>query len=126
MKENFTLNRPTKPTFFKCALITAILGFSLSTSAQMQDKINHPLEAIKGIEDVSKRDLFSRHYVGDDGTTALIGAGVINYKKDGSYYEINTAIATSSEVNYSYANTENLMETYFGATSHTGIRSKTP
>ena len=125
MNQNFTSTTTPKFNFFKKTLLTALLGMSLVASAQNLDKANHPLESIKGMEDVSKRDLFSRHFIGDNGTTAVIGAGAINYKKDGAFYAINNAIISNSDASYPFANTENLMETHFGSTSHIGIRSKT-
>lgn len=97
--------------------------FSQNSSAQNQS----PFDAVKGKrEDLKKRDLYSKHYINEDGSfTALIGAGPIHYEKNGQFHDIEHRITQSFDSNFPYANTTNLMESYFGATSHTGIKNKT-
>ncbi len=86
-----------------------------------------PIEAMKGKkEDVSKRDLYSKTYVNEDGSfTALIGAGPIHYQKNGQFLDIDTKVVQNPNAQFPYANTANLMESYFGATAHKGVKSKT-
>lgn len=87
-----------------------------------------PFEALKGKrEDKSKRDAFSKHYINEDGSfTALIGAGPIHYEKNGIWEDIDHKITPNLEVNYPYANTTNLFESYFGSTTQMGVKNKTP
>lgn len=84
-----------------------------------------PLEQFKNRkEDLTKRDAFSKHYKNADGSyTALIGSGQIHYKKDGVYQDINYAITNKSDANFPVANTTNLFESHFGATSQIGIKN---
>lgn len=86
-----------------------------------------PFDAVKGLkEDLSKRDAFSKHYINDDGSfTALIGAGPIHYERNGQFLDIDHTITQSSTMNFPFANTTNLMESYFGATVEYGVKSKT-
>src|SRR5690554_1422559 len=89
-----------------------------------------PFDAVKGKKEVvSKRDLFSKHYINKDGSyTALIGAGPIHYEKAGQFLDIDHEIITETDPSgtYSYANKTNLFESYFGATSNKGVKNKTP
>jgi hypothetical protein len=96
---------------------------SSSTSSDGQS----PLDAVKGKrEDKSKRDAFSKHFINEDGSfTALIGAGPIHYEKNGQFLDIDHSITTNFDSNYPYANTSNLFESYFGASSNQGIKNKT-
>lgn len=119
MKRNFTLNKSLSFPQIKQTIVTATLLFSTILSAQ-----NHPLD-VKGLEDISKRDIFSRHFQTDNGMTAVISSSPINYAKQGGYGAINTSIIAESDPEYPQANTENLMETHFGATAHSGILSVT-
>lgn len=93
-------------------------------------KYSSPFDAVKGKKEVvSKRDLFSKHYINKDGSyTALIGAGPIHYEKAGQFLDIDHAIITETDPSgtYSYANKTNLFESYFGATSNKGVKNKTP
>lgn len=125
MKKNFTNNVFCKFKNLEIYMLAAFLGGSLTATAQTQISNNHPLSKNYGTEDVSKRDLYSRHFQTQSGTTAVIGASVINYEKDGAFHKINTAISNGSSSQYPYANTENLMESHFGATSALGIKSTT-
>ncbi len=86
-----------------------------------------PFDAVKGKkEDIRKRDAFSKHYINEDRSfTALIGAGPIHYEKNGQFLDIDHSISASSDFNYPFANTSNLFESYFGATSHSGVKNKT-
>ncbi|GGW68285.1 hypothetical protein GCM10008085_20260 [Winogradskyella epiphytica] len=86
-----------------------------------------PLEAQKNKkEDLSKRDISSKHFINDDGSyTALIGGGPIHYDNNGTWEDINHSITTNNNPQYPYSNTTNLLESYFGATAHLGARSNT-
>lgn len=90
-------------------------------------KYSSPFDAVKGKkEDQSKRDAFSKHYINEDGSfTALIGAGPIHYERNGQFLDIDHTITQSSTMNFPFANTTNLMESYFGATVEYGVKSKT-
>lgn len=55
----------------------------------------------------------------------MIAASVINYEKDGVFHEINTTITNGTDSQYPFANTENIMESHFGATSSLGVKSIT-
>ena len=125
MKKNFTSNIFSRLKSLETYMIATVLGLSLTTSAQTTNSNNNPFSKINGTEDVSKRDLYSRHFLTENGTTAVIGTSVINYEKDGAFNEINTAIKSSNDNLYPYANTENMMETHFGATALSGIKSTT-
>lgn len=98
-----------------------------TSSEEMKMSQENPLEMMKGkVEDVSKRTMDSRHYKNADGSyTALIGAGAMHYQKNGKWEEIDTKIKRNNSKGFPYANTSNLMESHFGATSHQGIVSKT-
>lgn len=101
-----------------------------STSAgnpHASDNVNSPFDAVKGKkEDQKKRDAYSKHYINEDGSfTALIGAGPIHYEKNGKFHDIEHKITPNLDSNFPYANTTNLFESYFGATSHTGVKNKT-
>jgi hypothetical protein len=136
---------------FRLFIPALFLGFSLSGHAQLNGnspkhpvgnqqivllndnhpttflspKTETPLVRLNGkAELVGKRDLFTKHFNNGDGTiTAVIGSGPIHYLKNGLYKDINPGIAINSNPDYPYANTTNLMETYFGATSAKGILS---
>jgi len=86
-----------------------------------------PFDAVKGKkEDQSKRDAFSKHYINEDGSfTALIGAGPIHYEKNGQFLDIDHKITQNPNADFPFVNATNLMESYFGASSHTGIKNKT-
>ncbi len=86
-----------------------------------------PFEAMKGkAEDLSKRDAFAKHYKNSDGSfTAVIGLEPLHYLKNGKWEEISLNLTKVSSINYAYSNTMNVMESYFGSTSHEGILSMT-
>ncbi|MDD3458429.1 MAG: GEVED domain-containing protein [Weeksellaceae bacterium] len=86
-----------------------------------------PFESVKGKrEDVSKRDLYSKTYQNEDGSfTALIGAGPIHYQKNGQFLDIDHKITQNFDQTYPFVNATNLFQSYFGATSHTGLKNKT-
>lgn len=86
-----------------------------------------PLQHMAGkAEDFSKRDATSKHFKNADGSyTAVIGAVPLHYKKNGTWQDIDTKITKTTSGDYSYANTTNLMESYFGSSAHQGILSKT-
>ena len=75
-------------------------------------------------EDVSKRDAFSKHYPNGDGRyTAVITSGYSHYKKNGKWEEIKGEIQKVNSGGYAYANTENIMVSYYGSTPGVGIKS---
>ena len=85
-----------------------------------------PIYDRKENELIEKRDLFSKHFLNQDGTYAVaIASGPIHYGKSGAYLDIDHTIRPAAASGYAYANKENLMESYFGATAHQGIKSKT-
>lgn len=86
-----------------------------------------PLALMKGkVEDLPRRDASSKHFKNADGSyTALIGVTPLHYKKAGKWEDIDTKITKTTSGEYSYANTTNLMESYFGSSAHQGILSKT-
>ncbi len=98
-------------------------------SAQTNSEIKNqsPFETVKGLkEDLSKRDAYSKHYINQDGSfTAIIGAGPIHFEKNGEFLDIDNKISPIADFNYPYANTTNLFESYFGATSDNGVKNKT-
>lgn len=98
-----------------------------NNTIENQNPNQSPLEAVKGKrEDISKRDMFSKTYQNeDDSFTALINAGPLHYQKNGQYLDIDTKVVQNPDANFPYANTANLMESYFGATSAKGVKSKT-
>jgi hypothetical protein len=91
------------------------------------DASSSPLDLMRGKkEDLTKRDAYSKHFLNEDGSyTAVIGAGPIHYEKNGQFLDIDHTITAQPSATYPYANTTNMMESYFGATSHTGIKSVT-
>lgn len=98
-----------------------------SSSTEMKTSDKHPLEMMKGkIEDISKRTADAKHFKNKDGSyTALIGAGAMHYQKNGKWEDIDTKIKRNNSQDFPYANTSNLMESHFGASSNKGIISKT-
>lgn len=94
---------------------------------QNQISNQSPFESVKGKrEDVSKRDLYSKTYQNEDGSfTALIGAGPIHYQKNGQFLDIDHKITQNFDQTYPFVNATNLFQSYFGATSHTGLKNKT-
>lgn len=98
-----------------------------SSNLKSEKEFESPFDAVKGKkEDVSKRDLFSKHYINEDGSfTALIGSGPIHFEKNGQFFDIDHAIQNNTASNYPYVNKTNLFESYFGATAHQGVKNKT-
>ena len=77
-------------------------------------------------EDISKRNIFSKHFRNEDGShTAIIGISPIHYEKNGAFLEIDHQILSNPDFKYPQANTTNLFESYYGATSQDGIKNKT-
>src|SRR5690554_695235 len=100
---------------------------SASSELINNNQSDSPFDAVKGKkEDLSKRDEFSKHYINEDGSyTALIGAGSIHYEKDGVWEDIQTNIVTNSSSDFTFKNTTNVFQSFYGATAHKGIKSKT-
>lgn len=88
-----------------------------------------PFEGLEGKkENMTKRDLYSRHYMNDDGSyTAIVGALPLHYEKNGQFFDIDHNITAHAETlsAYSYVNKTNLFESYFGASTHQGVKNKT-
>lgn len=99
---------------------------SKKTSAVLTEaNSKSPLEEYRDKkEDLSKRDLYSKHFINDDGSyTAIIGAEPMHYESNGEFLDIDHTVVTNSSFTFPYANKTNLMESYFGSTSHTGVKS---
>lgn len=103
------------------ASILLASGISFAQTAS-----KNPIYDDKGNEVIAKRDLFAKHFLNEDGTyTAAIASGPIHYQKEGVFSNIENTIRPFSSTIYSYANKENLMESYFGTTAHKGVKNKT-
>lgn len=101
-------------------------GLLLSSVTFAQTTSKNPIYENSEKEVIEKRDLFAKHFINDDGTyTAAVASGPIHYEKAGVFSNIDNTIQSVSSTIYSYANTENLMESYFGATSNNGVKNKT-
>jgi len=88
------------------------LCITISTSAQQRKQLTpatigkntesteltSPLEQYRDKkEDVSKRDLYSKHFINDDGSyTAIIGAGPMHYESNGEFLDIDHTVVTNS------------------------------
>ena len=104
---------------FVSVLLLSGLSFAQSIS-------KHPIYEDKENEVIEKRDLFAKHFLNEDGSyTATVATGPIHYENDGVFETIETTIHSFSSGAYTYANTENLMASYFGATAHTGVKNVT-
>ncbi len=98
----------------KALILVTSLGFVGATFAQETNPMRNEMEG--------KRDLFAKHFLNDDGSMqAVISAGPVHYAKNGKFLDINTVIKSGTTTDYPFANTENLMETHFGATASKGI-----
>lgn len=118
------IKRITQPLRLCQLYLAFIMLFSNISFAQSTSK--SPLYGNNDNELVEKRDLFAKHFINPDGSyTAAIASGPIHYEKEGSFADINNTIHPFSSTNYSYANKDNLMESYFGATAHRGVKNKT-
>lgn len=68
----------------------------------------------------------SKHFANADGSlTAIVAAGPLHYNDNGAWKDINHEITSTTDATYTYANTTNLFESYFGATSADGVKNKT-
>lgn len=104
--------------------LTSILLSSGINFAQTNSK--SPIYEDKGNEVIEKRDMFSKHFLNQDGSyTAAIASGPIHYEKEGVFSNIENTISPFLSSIYSYANKDNLMESFFGATAHAGVKNKT-
>lgn len=75
---------------------------------------------------LDKRDMTSKHFLNEDGSfSAVLAAGPIHYKENGQWKDIDHKIKATSDAVYSYANTTNLLESYFGTSSVHGVRNRT-
>lgn len=104
----------------------------LSVANEIANEQNNPFMFTlpKDITDkkelVEKRDMTSKHFQNEDGSlTAILAAGPIHYNDNGKWKDINHQITANSNSVYSYANTTNLLESYFGAYSNIGVKNKT-
>lgn len=108
-----------RPLNFAVILLTNGISFA-------QTAAKNPIYDLKGEEVVAKRDLFAKHFLNSDGSyTTAIASGPIHYEKEGVFSNIDNIIHPFSSTTYTYANKENLMESYFGATAHAGVKNKT-
>lgn len=91
------------------------------------DNAGNIMELMQGKEEVvSQRDAFSKHFRNSDGSiTAIIGADAIHYKKEGRFLDIDLTIIPNSDNQYTFANTSNIFETYFGKTTKEGLKNRT-
>lgn len=84
-------------------------------------------EKIKFKEEiVSKRDAFSKTFVDEKGDyTTMISSGPVHYKKNGQFIEIDTRVRSNPSATFPLANADNVFESYFGTTSHLGVKNNT-
>lgn len=98
----------------------------LSSVSFAQTTSTNPIYEDKGNEVIEKRDVFAKHFLNSDGSyTAAISSGPIHYEKEGVFSNIENTILPFSSMVYAYSNEENLMESYFGASAHIGLKNKT-
>ncbi|UJF28801.1 GEVED domain-containing protein [Kaistella sp. 97-N-M2] len=84
-----------------------------------------PLDVMKSKREVlSRRNATSKTFVNeDDSFTSLIAAGPIHYRNNGKWEDIVTSIKKEKAGIYGYSNKANIMESYYGENSRTGIKS---
>ncbi|MCC5924802.1 MAG: hypothetical protein JJT77_13550, partial [Crocinitomicaceae bacterium] len=84
-------------------------------------------DSIKVLEElVDMRDLTSKQFKSSNGEmTALLAAGPLHYEENGQWKDINHKITKNNLPNYPFANTSNLLMTFFGETVNYGIISQT-
>ena len=90
---------------------------TLQTTAQDNPNQNYIQEILgysnEVVEDVSKRDLNSKHFKTAEGRfEAYISGGPIHYLKNGSFEEIDVNL-TMSHSDFAFENTTNVMESWF-------------
>ncbi|MBW7870086.1 MAG: fibronectin type III domain-containing protein [Flavobacteriia bacterium] len=95
-------------------------------SWQYDNRPGLPFEQLRDNEEVvSKRDAFSKTFANDNGGyNAVISAVPVHYEKNGQFLDIDPRIIHNPSSNFSLANTANILESYFGTDSHTGVKSK--
>ncbi len=104
--------------------LASVLLLSGINFAQTTSK--NPIYEDKENEVIEKRDMFAKHFINSDGSyTAAISSGPIHYEKEGIFSNIENTILPFSSMVYAYSNEENLMESYFGASAHIGLKNKT-
>lgn len=119
MIEKITKSAKSCHLYLALALMSAGWCFAQTASKS-------PIYDRKENELIEKRDLFSKHFLEQDGSyTAAIASGPIHYDHSGVFWDIDNTIRPSTAVGYAYDNKENLMESYFGATLHQGVKNKT-
>lgn len=75
----------------------------------------------------NKRDMTSKHFVNEDGTmSAILASGPLHYEQNGAWHDIDHRIMPTGDEEYAYANTANLLQSFFGATAATGVKNSTP
>ncbi|NLL28553.1 MAG: hypothetical protein GX259_07130, partial [Bacteroidales bacterium] len=87
-----------------------------------------PFEALKcKREDLNKRDAYSKHYINNDGSyTAIVGVDPMHYlNSNKEWKDISHRILITSNPDYKFANTTNILESHFGTQLQNGIISKT-
>lgn len=119
MIEKITKSAKSCRLFLASALAFCGLNFAQTTSrSPIYDRHENEL--------IQKRDLFSKHFLNQDGSyTAAIASGPIHYEHSGVFSDIENTIRSAAVIGYTHANVENLMESYFGATAHQGVKNKT-
>ena len=101
------------------AVFLTLGGYSQrSQSPSIQELLNYPLDAK---EDVTKRDMYAKHFVNTNGTyDAYICGGPIHYQDaNGIFNDIDGTISPSSS-DYAFENKSNLMQSYFSKDLNTG------
>lgn len=120
MKRNITPRSFFTKSMAKQTILPIALMLAMSTQAQ--EYVDHNIYSIQGDEQITKRDLVSKHFNLEDGRTrAVIATRPIHYLNNGIYQDIDNRITATSNANYSFANVTNLMESHFGATADKGI-----
>ncbi|MFT3793877.1 T9SS type A sorting domain-containing protein [Flavobacterium sp.] len=119
MIEKITKSTKSCRLFLASALAFSGLNFAQTTSrSPIYDRHENEL--------IQKRDLFSKHFLNQDGSyTAAIASGPIHYEHSGVFSDIDNTIRPAAVSGYAHANIENLMESYFGTTAHHGVKNKT-
>lgn len=95
------------------------IGHQSQLMAQTRSEANSlPWDDLKGApEAVSLRDANTKHFsLPNGGTRAFVASGIIHYKRNGVWEDIDNSIKinnTGRYTSYSYCNTSNTFETFF-------------
>lgn len=101
--------------------------FDSDKNFHQRTSFDFPVEVLEGKQEVlNKRTAASKTYIDKYGNySSVISAGPIHYEKNGNFLEIDKRIVQNTSSAYPFANTTNIFESYFGATSSTGLKNKT-